>query len=251
MPPDTAGRGRSNDDCSEKRQVLGRRGRKYTGELRGIEAVHAPEKTAEEIAVFGKDGIVAVLEQRSMRNADLFAHDASPFQGSTKNPIGAAVAVVGATVAVLPEGAAELAQHHHHGIAPGAAHALGEGGEPAAELLQARGEVAARAALAHVGVPAADVDEAEVVLALHEARDAPRLQLEAARVDGVAARSLHLAGEVAHHALAHREALAHRRTELGVAVHLGNERALARVDGRGLHASGAERDVGDRLLATT
>src|SRR6185369_15487365 len=164
----------------------------------------------------------------ALRDAHLLAHDALPLHRAAQDPVHAAMAVIGAAVAVLAKGAAEFAQHHHDGVAPGAAHALRERAQAAAELLEARRELAVRAALADVRVPAADVDEAEVVLGAHQARDAPRLELEAARVDRVAAGGFHLAAEVPHDVFAHGEALAHRRAELGVAVHLGDERALAR-----------------------
>src|SRR5262249_18147685 len=242
-------RDRGLTPISEQGEVLRRHRREDARELRPVEAVDPSEKPGEKLAVFVQHRVVAILEQRSLGNARLLADDALSLDRPAQHPVHAAVAVVGAALAVLADGAAEFADDDHHRVAPGAAHALREGAQAAAELLQARGELAGLSALAYVRVPAADVDEAEVVLALHQLRDAPRLQLEAARVDRVASGGLHLAAKVAHHALAHGEAFAHRRAELAVAVHLGDERALARVDRGGPQTGAAEREVGDRLRA--
>src|SRR2546427_21908 len=119
--------------------------------------------------------------------------------------------MVGAAVAVLAEGAPEFADQHHHRVLPCGTLLVGEGGEPAPELLEPGGEEAARAALADVRVPAAHVDEADVELLLHELRDAARLGLEAARAHRVAARAFHLPHHVAPDVVAHREALADLR----------------------------------------
>src|SRR5438445_467094 len=89
--------------------------------------------------------------------------------------------MVGAAIAVLAEGAPEFADDHHHRVLPCRTLLVGEGGEPAPELLEPGGEEAARSALADVRVPAADVDEADVELLLHELRHAACLGLEAAR----------------------------------------------------------------------
>src|SRR6185295_7503815 len=127
------------------------------------------------------------------------------------HPVHRAVAVVGAAVAVLAPGAAELADHHDDGVAPRAAHRLRECAQAVAELLAARRQLAGGAALGDVRVPAADVDEADAVFTLHEPRDALRLRLERARRRGVAARRHHLVAELAHHVVARGEAFADRR----------------------------------------
>src|SRR6185369_5900859 len=145
---------------SEKRDVLRRHRRKDARDLRRVEAVGTGEEPAEELAVFVEHRIVAVLEQGALRDAHLLAHDALPLHRAAQDPVHAAMAVIGAAVAVLAKGAAEFAQHHHDGVAPGAAHALRERAQAAAELLEARRELSVRAALADVRVPAADVDEA-------------------------------------------------------------------------------------------
>src|SRR6202043_1717419 len=79
----------------------------------------------------------------------------------------------------------ELRDHHHHGVLPGfGANLFGEARERAAELADPAGEVALRSALGHMGVPAADVDEAEDETVAHPAPDAPCRQLEAPGGDG-------------------------------------------------------------------
>src|ERR1044072_4624869 len=127
---------------SEKCDVLRRHRREHARELRAVEAIDPSKNPREELAVFVQYRVVAVLEQRSLGNAHLLADDALSFQRSAQHPVHAAVAVIGAAVAVLTEGAAELADDDHHGVAPGAAHALREGAQAAAELLEASGELA-------------------------------------------------------------------------------------------------------------
>src|SRR5437879_9322348 len=140
--------------------------------------------------------------------------------------------MVGAAIAVLAEGAPEFADDHHHRVLPCWTLLVGEGGEPAPELLEPGGEEAARAALADVRVPAAHVDEADVELLLHQLRNAPGFGLEAARAHRVAAGAFHLSHHVAHDVVAHREALVDLRGEGRTAVHGRDERALAGVHGR-------------------
>src|SRR5437879_13408298 len=106
--------------------------------------------------------------------------------------------MVGAAIAVLAEGAPEFADEHHHRVLPCGTLLVGEGGEPAPQLLEPGGETAARPALADVRVPAAHVDEGAVELLLHEPRHAPRLDLEAAPAPRLAAG----APDAAHQAAA-------------------------------------------------
>src|SRR6185437_1089638 len=108
------------------------------------------------------------------------------------HPVHAAMAVIGAAVAVLAEGAAEFGEHHHGGVVPGVAQRVGVGGEAFAEVLQVVGEAALGAALVDVGVPAAHVDEAEAVLVAHQGGDATRLGGEVVRAGGAAAGRHHL-----------------------------------------------------------
>src|SRR2546429_167379 len=68
---------------------------------------------------------------------------------------------VGAAVAVLAEGAPEVADQHPPRVLPCGPLLVGEGGGPAPGPLGPGGEEAARAGLADVRVPAAHVDEAD------------------------------------------------------------------------------------------
>src|SRR5437879_13479222 len=95
--------------------------------------------------------------------------------------------MVGAAIAVLAEGAPEFADEHHHRVLPCRTLLVGEGGEPAPQLLEPGGKKAARPALADVRVPAAHVDEADLELPLHPPRHAPGLRIEPARAHRVAA----------------------------------------------------------------
>src|SRR2546423_35356 len=83
------------------------------------------------------------------------ARTAATAQAAVERPVHRAVAVIGAAVAVLAEGAAELAHHQHHRVAPCVAHRSPERGEAAAKLVEPRREIALRAAFADVRVPAA------------------------------------------------------------------------------------------------
>jgi len=83
-----------------------------------VKPVGAGEQAAEQGAVVGQHRIVAVLEQRGVVDLDLLAGHAPAFDGAAEHPIDAAVAVVGALVAVLPEGAAEFRDHHHERVIP-------------------------------------------------------------------------------------------------------------------------------------
>src|SRR2546427_11034044 len=140
--------------------------------------------------------------------------------------------MIGAAVAVLAEVAPEVADPRPPRALPCGTLLVGEGGERAPEPLEPGGEEAARAALADVRVPAAHVDEADVELLLHQLRNAPGFDLEAARAHRVAAGAFHLSHHVAHDVVAHREALVDLRAEGRAAVHGRDERALAGVHGR-------------------
>src|SRR5947208_1836249 len=189
----------------DEREVLRRGAGEDARERLAIEAIDAREEPAEERAVLVQHGIVTVLEKRVARDAQLLARDAAAAQAAAERPVHRAVAVIGAAVAVLAEGAAELAHHQHHRVAPRIAHRSRERGEAAAELVEPRREIALRAAFADVRVPAADVDEAQAIVAAHEPGDALCLRLEGARGNGVAARRDHLVAELAHHRVARGE----------------------------------------------
>ena len=73
-----------------------------------------------------------------------------------------AVAVVGAAVAVLAGGPAELAHRQHHDVGHPVAEVGVERGQRPAEVEQLAGELAERAALVGVRVPAVALDERDL-----------------------------------------------------------------------------------------
>src|SRR5271168_677705 len=93
---------------SHEREIARRGAREYLLEVRAVEAVGALEQASEQGAVVGEHGIVAVLEQRRLGDLDLFADEPAAFDGAAEDPIDAAVAVLGALVAVLAECPPEL-----------------------------------------------------------------------------------------------------------------------------------------------
>ena len=72
------------------------------------------------------------------------------------------MAVVGAAVAVLAHGAAELGERHQDHVLHAVAEVALERGQGLAELAQARRELALHAALGGVVVPAADLGERQL-----------------------------------------------------------------------------------------
>src|SRR5262249_53367042 len=138
---------------------------KYTLQCCGIEPVRALEQAREHGAVVGQNGIIAVLEQGRLLDFDLLAHDAAAVNATAQHPIDAAMAMVGATIAFLAERAAESGDHYDHRTAPGRrTDLLRESSQCAAGFAEPVGKIAVETPLVDVGVPAADVDEAEVEL---------------------------------------------------------------------------------------
>ncbi len=80
-----------------------------------------------------------------------------------------------------------------------------------------------------MGVPAADVDEAQGVVGLHQAADAPGRQLEALGRGGAAVGLLHL-GDRLIDLVAHLEALRHGLLQRRALVHVHDQPGLAVVD---------------------
>ena len=105
--------------------------------------------------------------------------EAAALDGAAEHPVHAAVPVIGAVRAVLAERPAELREHDDDGLVPGGAHLLGEAGEALAEAREQIRQLPLRVALVDVRVPAADVDEADVELVVHQPGHAARLELEA------------------------------------------------------------------------
>src|SRR5579883_384638 len=213
-----------------------------------IEAIHAVEKAREHGAIIGQDRVVAILEQGRLLDLDLLAMDASAIDAAAHHPIDAAMAVIRAMVAVLAESTAELRDHDHHRVVPGLrSDLLREAGERAAELAEPVGEIAVGCPLVDMGVPAADIDKAEIELFAHQAPDAPRRQLEAARRYCAAVGRIHLLRDRAVHIVANLEAFRNRGIEIALRVHLLDELGLAVIDA-GL-ADVVDAGVGNLALA--
>src|SRR5260370_1360762 len=98
--------------------------------------------------------------------------------------------MVGAAIAVLAEGAPEFADQHHHRVLPCGTLLVGEGGEPAPELLEPGSEKAARPARAdhrHQPVEKSRLKVART-LALAELDGVLRLEMASAQVLGARER---------------------------------------------------------------
>jgi hypothetical protein len=81
----------------------------------------------------------------------------------------------------------ELGDNHDNGVSPsGRPNLFGKACKRAAEFAEAVGEITGGRTLVDVGVPAADIDKAEIELLAHQAADAPGRQFEAARRDRAA-----------------------------------------------------------------
>src|ERR1700723_2011347 len=142
---------------------------------RWFQPVHALEQPCEHRTIIGQNRIVPVLKKIGLVDLDLRAEDAAAIDSASHHPVDAAVAMIGAAVAILPESASELGDHHHHGIPPSRRSDLfGKPGQRAAEFAEAIGEIAGGSALIDMGIPAADIDKAEVELLAHQPANAAR-----------------------------------------------------------------------------
>jgi len=98
-----------------------------------------------------------------------------------------------------------------------------------------------------MGVPAADIDKAQVELVLHQKANALRRQFEALGGDGVAVGGHHLAGDGVVDFALNLETLRHGRRQVLALIH-GLDQGCVAVIHPGL-AGEVERDVGDRCSA--
>src|ERR1700730_13014634 len=198
---------------------------------RGLQSEHMLEQPCEHRAIIGEDGIVTVLEKVRLVDLDLFAKDTAAIDAAAHYPIDAAVSVIGTVVAVLAKGAAELRDHHDDRIPPpGRSNLFGKSGERAAEFAEAIGEIAGGTALIDVGVPAADVDKAEIELFAHQPSDAARRQFKNARRDRAAVGRRHLFGDRFVDIVANPETFGNRRRKIALRVHVLDQPGLAIVD---------------------
>src|SRR5258707_15540966 len=84
----------------------------------GFQPEHALQQACEHRPIVGQNGIVAILKKVCLLDFHLFAKDAAAIDAASHYPVNAAVAMIGAAVAVLAEGAAELGDHDDHRISP-------------------------------------------------------------------------------------------------------------------------------------
>src|ERR1700761_6864559 len=102
-----------------------------------VEPVHAPEQARKHRAIVGQNRVVPVLEQRRLLHLDLLTENTPAIDAAAHHPIDAAMAVVGAAVAILAERTAKFRDPHAHRVAPGCRpDLLGEAGEPAPEFAE-------------------------------------------------------------------------------------------------------------------
>src|SRR5258708_32588270 len=119
---------------------------------------------------------------RRLLDLHRLAKDAAAIDAASHHPVDAAVAVIGATVAVFAEGAAELGDDDDNRISPsGGADLFGKACKRAAEFAEPVCQIPCGRTLIDMGVPAADIDKAQIELFAHQPTDASRRQFEAAR----------------------------------------------------------------------
>src|ERR1700688_3565788 len=96
----------------------------------GLQPEHVLEQTCEHGAIVSQNGIVAVLKKAGLVYFDLFAQDTAAVDPASHHPVHAAVAMIGAAVAIFPEGASELGDHDDNGLPPsGSSDLLGKPGQ--------------------------------------------------------------------------------------------------------------------------
>src|SRR3984893_14734797 len=92
--------------------------RKNPLNTRGLEPEHALEQAGEHRTIVGQNRIVAVLKKVCLVDFDLLAEHAAAIDAASHHPIDAAMAVIGAAVAVFAEGASEFGDHDDDRISP-------------------------------------------------------------------------------------------------------------------------------------
>src|ERR1700730_8621990 len=181
----------------------------------GFQPEHALEQACEHRPVVGQNRIVAVLKQACLLDLDLFA---------------AAVAVIGAAVAILAEGAAELGDDDDNGIFPSCrSDLLGKARKRTAEFTETIGEITGGRALIDMGIPAADIDKAQVELFAHQPSNAPRRQLKAARRNRATVGRVHFLRYRFVDIVANPKPFRNRGSKLDLPIHFLYQRGLALV----------------------
>src|SRR6266853_2219731 len=155
------------------------------------DAEMARRDLGEEVAEVGGDREVAALEELVPVEARPAAVDAAAANAAAEDEHRRRVTVVGAAVAVLRDGAAELRHRQRDDVRHPVAEILRERRERRAEVREAERELAALGALADMRVPALHVGEGdlEADVGLDELRDlTQRLAERHARILGAVRR---------------------------------------------------------------
>src|ERR1700680_3313579 len=140
-----------------------------------LQAEYPLEQACKHRPVVSQNRVITILKKRGLLDFDLLAGDAAAIEAAAHHPIDAAVAVIGAAVAILAEGAAEFGNYGEDGVSPSRrSDFFRKPSERAAEFTQSIREVAGGRALVDVGIPAADVDKAQVELLAHQPADPTR-----------------------------------------------------------------------------
>src|SRR5258708_19570531 len=84
----------------------------------GFQPEHALQQACEHRPIVGQNGIVAILKKVCLLDFHLFAKDAAAIDAASHYPVNAAVAMIGAPVAVLAEVAAKFEDPYTHPIPP-------------------------------------------------------------------------------------------------------------------------------------
>src|ERR1700730_13403337 len=199
----------------------------------GFQPEHALEQACEHRPVVGQNRIVAVLKQACLLDLDLFAEDA---------------AAIGAAVAILAEGAAELGDDDDNGIFPSCrSDLLGKARKRTAEFTETIGEITGGRALIDMGIPAADIDKAQVELFAHQPSNAPRRQLKAARRNRATVGRVHFLRYRFVDIVANPKPFRNRGSKLALPIHFLDQRGLAIVDARLAYA--VDPDIRNLRLA--
>ena len=231
----------------QEREVARLDRREHALEAILIEPVHPLKQSGQQRAVFGENGIIAILEQVRIIDRYLLAGDPAALDAAAQHPVNAAVAVIRAAIAVLAEGAAEFGDDNHDRVAPSGADLLREAGQPAAELPEAISKIAGRSALVDVSVPSAHIDKAEVELLSHQPANATRRELEAAGGNSPSARFHHVVGDRLKHIIADPEAFPDRRRQRVALIHRLDKFHLPRINAGLGHA--VDGNVWHRIVA--
>src|SRR6202035_1429827 len=132
---------------------------------------------------------------------------------------------------------AEFGNHDHNRVAPSRRSDLfRKTRQRAAEFAEAIGEITGRGPLIDVGIPAADIDKAEIELLTHQPADPPRRQLKAARRNRAAIGRGHFLRYRTVNVVANPKTLRNRGSKIALRVHVPDKFGLTIVDTGLAHA---------------